>query len=308
MIIDAHAHITYGLKGMTGSGQTRSLDYGKVSWGGKILQFIPPATGVTAFPPEVLLQNLDWAGVDKAVILQGPFYGEQNNEVSEAVRQWPDRFFGAAYIDPWQKDAEAQFESVISSGSFCAVKLECSVAAGLCGIHPEARLDDPELGWLWDGLERERLVLTLDLGAVGSASYQTEAVQRIAQSHPKLRIVIAHLGQPSPQVEARSEALEAWKTQLSLGILPNVWFDMASLIAYLPNERYPFPSARRYLQEAVTLIGADRIMWGSDQPGTLSHLTYLQYVELAHEHVSFLSSAEQQMILGETALMVYGDR
>jgi len=40
------------------------------------------------------------------------------------------------------------------------------------------------------------------LGAVASRSYQTDAVRTISKKHPNLRIVVAHLGQPNPMVEA----------------------------------------------------------------------------------------------------------
>jgi predicted TIM-barrel fold metal-dependent hydrolase len=306
MIIDAHAHIMPEVNGQTGSGLTRSQSYGMISWGEQTVRLLPPMTGKTSFPPEVLLENMDWAGVDKAVLLQGPFYGELNDYVAQAVKQWPDRFIGAAYLDPWMPDAANLFETIITSGGFRAVKLECSEATGLCGLHPDARLDALELNWLWQALEQRGVVLTFDLGAVGSRSYQTEAVRMIAETYPRLKIVIAHLGQPTPQAEADPALWTQWQAQIELGQLPNVWFDSAALIAYLPHEEYPYPTAARYLRLAVERIGADRIMWGSDQPGTLTHLTYRQYVALANKHLEFLSSREQSLVLSENALQVYG--
>jgi predicted TIM-barrel fold metal-dependent hydrolase len=306
MIIDAHAHITAGLNGQTLTGTTRSLEYGKIRWGEQEIRWLPPMPGTTSSPPEVLLANMDWAGIDIAVLLQGPFYGESNDYVAQAVKKWPDRFIGAAYLDPWIADARMVFDSVIASGLFKAVKVECSVATGLCGLHPEARLNEPELNWLWQALEQQGLVLTLDLGAIGSRSYQTEAVKMIAENYPRLKIVIAHLGQPTTQAETNPTLWAQWQAQIDLGKLPNVWFDSSALVAYLPQEEYPYPSAARYLHQAIERIGANRVMWGTDQPGTLLHLTYLQYVTLAKKHLTFLGTHEQALVLGETALQVYG--
>lgn len=305
MIVDAHAHIAREVRGQTATGSTRSLDYGKVSWGEQEIRLVPPVPGKTSYPAEVLLENMDWAGVDKAVLLQGPFYGEANDEVAQAVKQWPDRFIGAAYLDPWMADAHTIFDSVIAGSEFRAVKLECSETTGLCGLHPEARLDAPELAWLWQALEQQRLVLTFDLGAVGSRSYQTQAVRLITEAHPALKIVIAHLGQPTPKAEADPALWAQWQAQIDLGQLPNIWFDSASLIASLPHEEYPYPTAARYLRLAIERLGADRVLWGTDQPGTLIHLTYRQYVTLAKKHLEFLSPREQSLVLGENALQVY---
>ncbi len=38
---------------------------------------------------------MDQAGVDRAVLLQGPFYGDMDDYVRQAVKRWPDRLAGA---------------------------------------------------------------------------------------------------------------------------------------------------------------------------------------------------------------------
>ena len=306
MIIDAHAHIFSKVQGLTGRGPTRDLSYGRIAVGGWPTQLLPPYNNKTIFTPEMLISNMEWAGVAKAVLLQGPFYGECNSYVLEALRRYPDRLVGAAYFDPWGPNNRQEFETITASLSFRVVKLECSEATGLCGLHPDARLDMPDIAWLWDELERRRLVLTLDLGAIGSRSYQTDAVRAIAERHPNLRIVIAHLGQPNPSAEADVERWGLWQEQINLGQLPNVWFDTAALPAYLPDEDFPYPTAERYLHLALEHIGPSKILWGTDLPGLLRHLNYPQLVRLAKLHTQSLSSDEQAMILGENALRVYG--
>jgi L-fuconolactonase len=175
----------------------------------------------------------------------------------------------------------------------------------LCGLYPQARLDDPEIAWLWAKLEQRGLVLVLDLGAVGSRSYQTGAVRRIAKTHPALKIVIAHLGQPTPTAETDATRWQLWRDQITLGCLPNVWFDTAALPAYLPNETFPYPSAERYLHLALEIIGPAKIMWGTDLPGLLGQATYRQLLQLVKLHTRTLSLQEQAMVLGENALRVF---
>jgi predicted TIM-barrel fold metal-dependent hydrolase len=114
------------------------------------------------------------------------------------------------------------------------------------------------------------------------------------------------LGQPTVQAEKDPALWAQWQEQIELGLLSNVWFDSAALIAYLPHEEYPYPTAARYLRLAIERIGAEHIMWGTDQPGTLTHLTYRQYAALAKKHLAFLSAREQALVLGENALQVYG--
>ena len=308
MIIDAHSHIFPEVRGQTAVGPTRGLGYGRIAVGDTEIQLFPPYGERTVFTPDMLMANMDWAGVDKVVLLQGPFYGECNQYVLDALNRHPDRLIGAAYFDPWEPGSCETFETIVVSKGFRAVKLECSEATGLCGIHPGAKLDTADIAWFWDELEQRGLVLVLDLGAVGSTSYQTRAVRTIAENHPDLRIVIAHLGQPAPVAERDVDLWLLCVEQIDLGHLPNVWFDTAALPAYLPDEDYPYPSAERYLRLAIERIGSAKIMWGTDQPGLLKHLNYLQLVKLARRHTHFISSDEQAMILGENAMHVYGTR
>ena len=57
---------------------------------------------------------------------------------------------------------------------------------------------------------------------------------------------------------------------------------------------------------AIERIGAHKIMRGTDQPGLLGVLSYPQLLRLAYLHTEFLATAEQEMILGGTAMQVYG--
>ena len=305
MIIDAHAHIFPQVHGMTADGPTTGSGYGRVTAGSETIQLIPPYGLQTVFTPEMLIANLDWAGVDRAILLQGPFYGECNSYVLEALHQYPSRLSGVAYLDPWDDAAPGMLEWVIAAQAFKGIKLECSVATGLFGLHPQANLAMPACDWVWSKLEAHGLTLVLDLGKPGSRSYQTQEVRAIAKSHPGLKIVIAHLGQPGPQFEANPALWLEWQTQIELGHLPNVWFDCAALPAYLPEEDFPYPSAGRYLRLAIERLGPGKILWGTDQPGLLSHVDLPRLTKMVRQQTGFLSPADQARVLGENAATVF---
>ena len=191
-IVDAHAHIFPHIQGQVGSGQTKGLGYGRMLVGSDEIQLMPAHNEETVYSAEMLLANMDWAGVERAVLLQGPFYGECNAYAQDAARRYPDRLQAVAYLDPWRDGLRAQWAAV---GSFAAVKMECSVKTGLCGLYSRARLDDPGLRWLWDVLEESGKVLVLDLGHIGGEAYQTAAVREIAVGHEGLRVVsLVHYG------------------------------------------------------------------------------------------------------------------
>lgn len=305
MIIDVHCHIFPKLHGEVAAGYTRGLENGYVRIGNEQIQFLPPFVEKITHTPEMLIAEMDCVGLDKAILLQGNFFGNHNDYLLEAVHRYPDRLIGAAYFDPWALDSHRSFEIILGSNCFPAVKLECSMPTGLFGIHPEASLDQPEIRWLWERLELENMVLVLDLGSVGSRSYQTNSVMSIAKDYPSLKIVIAHLGQPSLKVESDPKLWQLWEEQIDLGLLPNVWFDTASLPAYVVNEGYPYPSAIRYVRIAIDRIGPSKIMWGSDVPTFFVHTTYAQMVRQAELSVEYLPAEERDLVLGGNAAEVY---
>jgi predicted TIM-barrel fold metal-dependent hydrolase len=306
MLIDAHAHIFEQIHGRIGAGVTIGVGYGRATIGPNLAQVLPPASERTAHTCEMLMAHMEWAGVDKVVLLQGPFYGECNDYAEAAIRQFPDRLLGAAYLDPWEADWRAKMQDLAAASSFRAVKIEFSEATGLSGIHPEARLDDPAVDELGGWLERLGWTLTIDLGAIGSRSYQTDAVRSLAERHPHLRIVVPHLAQPNPRMETDGEMRQLWLQQIDLGLLPNVWFDSSALPAYVAErELFPFPSAARYLHTAIERIGPQKVMWGSDIPGLLAFASYKQLVQLADLHTQFLGAADRNRVLFANALEVY---
>ena len=305
MIIDAHAHIMTSVCGSTARGPTRSLSWGRVRWGDETIQLLPPFNEETSFPAVTLLAQMDWAGVERAVLLQGPFYGEANAYIASAVERFPDRFIGAFAPDPGAPAVRHHYKQCVEDYGLRIVKLELTEPTGLTGRYSDLRLDAPEHRWLFEAAEKDGLVVTLDLGKIGSRAYQTDAVAKIAERHPDLSIVIAHLAQPP--IGACGDALpnEKWQEQILLGCKPNVFFDLSALPAYAPDyDEYPYAAARTYIKRAVELIGAQKIMWGTDVPGLLTSGSYRQLLNYVRLHCEFLSEAEMALVLGLNALRV----
>jgi len=306
MIIDAHAHIMTAVNGLTASGPTRSLAWGLARWGDETIQLLPPFNEETTFPAEALLAQMDWAGVDRAVLLQGPFYGEANAYVASAVARFPDRFIGAFAPDPFAPDARRLYKQCVEDYGLRIVKLELSEPTGLTGLYPDLRIDAPEHRWIFDAAEKDGLVVTLDLGKIGSRAYQTEAVANIAERHPDLSIVIAHLAQPPIDEGDNAELSAEWRAQVLLGRHPNVYFDLSALPAYSTDyDEYPYSAAQTAINRAAELIGAEKLLWGADVPGLLTSGSYRQLLNYVRLHCDFLSEAEMADVLGLNALRVY---
>lgn len=305
MIVDTHAHIFNSVAGMNMSGPVESAGFGAVRLAnGEKIQVLPPTHAETTFPPEALVAGMDWAGVDKAVLLQNCFYGIRNKETLAACKTYADRLIGAALFDPWAENSRGQFTRLFDEDGFGILKLELSYDIGLTGFHPDATLDEPGLAWLWDELEARRLVVTLDLGPVGGPAYQTSALRKVIESHGNLKFVLCHLGFPSRAMSEQPALWTMWEEFVRLGELPNVWFDISAL-PHRAEEAYPFPHMEPWIRRAIELIGAKKLMWGTDAPGLFSAGHYQQLLTAYEVMLGDLPQIEREAIFGETALEVY---
>jgi len=308
VIVDAHAHIFREMQGHTATGPTRSLPFGKVQCGdGSVIRLLPPLSpGPAAFPPESLLQHMDWAGVDKAVLLQAPFYGDVNEYVHDAVTRWPDRFIGSGQVDPRAANARETFRRITDDFGFRILKFEMSPGTGLLGLYPDLTLDDDSMAWLWEEADRGRMAIALDLGDAASPSYQTGQLARILEQYRNVKIVIAHLARPPMDKEDDSRLDALWREQILLARHPNVWLDLSALPERHHSETYPFPSACRYVLRAAEMVGPQKLLWGSDAPGLLLRATYPQLLSFVAEARSSFPAEDLRRILGGNAVHAYG--
>src|SRR5499426_1933961 len=118
-------------------------------------------------------------------------------------------------------------------------------------------------------------------------------IGEIAARHPRLRLIIDHLGLST---EMKGKALmPAIDTLVKLAPISNVAVKASALPCYV-NESYPFPSLHPHIRRVVEAFGPRRVFWGTD----LSHLPcpYRQAVTLFTEELDFLSATDKEWIMG----------
>lgn len=88
-ILDAHCHVFEYLSSFRGEGEIRAIGGGKARWAnGQVVSMMPPELGDKEFQTETLVKFLKEKGVEKAVLLQGSFYGFHNEYVAEAMQKY----------------------------------------------------------------------------------------------------------------------------------------------------------------------------------------------------------------------------
>lgn len=306
MIIDAHAHIVPFIRGEKGKAKTESGTYGKVKVGNETVQLLPPFLENSTFQTEVLIGMMDDNEVDMAVILQNPVFGVMNREISEAVKKYPDRFFGTIQADPYSDSSIAEIKKYYSSRQ-CILKFEMSEGWGWTGRYPGLKLNGPECVKLWELADELNLRVIIDPGPIFNKGYQIEEIREIATGFPRVKFLIEHLGYYTADLSGNSEAHERWLRMIGLAKEKNVFLGFSAIYA-LMEEDYPCPKSLGLLREANSVAGVDKILWGSDIPITLSRYTYRQMKDLIdRDSTGFLTPAERKQILGLNAMAFFED-
>lgn len=303
MIIDAHAHIFSKIAGQRGKGKTSPEKSGKVKEGNLISQTLPPFLVHSSFDAEMLINMMNYSGVDKAVLVQNPVYGSNNEEIAEAIKTYPDRFIGTIQVDPISVNAIETITKFVTPKQ-SVLKFELSQGWGWSGIHPGLKIDCPEFIRIWELAEDLGLQVIIDPGNIDNPGYQVEQFDKISNMYPGVKILLEHLGYLTKDLVNNNEALKRRLELIHLAQKNNVFLGF-SATNILIDDDYPCSHTLELLHEAVTIVGGDKILWGSDIPSTLKKYTYCQMRDVVLKHAYFLTDDEKLKIMGSNALTFF---
>jgi predicted TIM-barrel fold metal-dependent hydrolase len=125
--------------------------------------------------------------------------------------------------------------------------------------------------------------------------------ERIAATHPGLRLVIDHLGLLPGTRDA--EAFAGFSHLLALARFPNVAVKASALPCYT-QDVWPYRALHGYLRQAFDAFGPQRLFWGTD----LSRLpcSYAQAVRMFTEQLDWLDGADREAVMGPSLMQWLG--
>lgn len=258
-IIDAQVHIW-------GSG-TPSRDHRQVS----------------VFTAEELLREMDEAGVDAAIIHPPVSWDPGANAIAEdAAARYPKRFAVLGQVPLDQPETSR------------AALRRWRSRPGQCGLrYPLVRADqerwpfDGTMDWLWPAAEEEGLpVATLCWRFLPEFT-------RIAERHPRLRLIIDHCG-----VRRDGKGREAFKdvdAVCALARFPNVALKATGAPCH-SLDPYPFRDIHDGLHRLYDAFGPDRFFWGTDI--TRMPCSWRQCISLFTEELPWLRGPQMERVMG----------
>ncbi|MEK7876724.1 MAG: amidohydrolase family protein [Pseudomonadota bacterium] len=236
----------------------------------------------TPFSTDDLRREMDAAGVHRAVIVPPMWEGDRNDLGLEAARLYPDRFAVMGRIDV----------QAPASRSLIATWRQ---QPGMLGLRFVFRREPfrtlfaaGRVDWLWPEAEKAGVPLMLM-----AYPEQLDAVDRIAQRHPQLKLVLDHLSLPSGAKD--EEAFGNLGPLLAIAKRPNVAVKATSLPGYT-RDSYPYRRLHPHLRRIYDAFGRTRIFWGTDL--TRLPCTYRQAVTMFTEEIPWFTAEDKEWIMG----------
>jgi predicted TIM-barrel fold metal-dependent hydrolase len=237
---------------------------------------------VETYSADDLLAEMDEAGVHAAVIHPPASWDPDSNELAvEAARRHPDRL---AILGNFPLDAPAS-RGLVESWKKRPGMLGLRFA--LLQPHQRTWPTDGTMDWLWPACERADLPIAL------LAATYLPTVGRIAERHPRLKLIVDHLGRPSG---TKDDA--AWANlpeMLALARHPNVAIKATGAPSY-SSAPYPYRNIHDHLRRIHDAFGPERMFWGTDitrMPGP-----WRQCVRLFTEELPWLRGRDLELVMG----------
>lgn len=299
----------------------RAAHHGRFEWAeggeGYFKQYLPPSIADMAYPPERLIAEMDYAGVDWALLHRTPYLGVGNDFIAGCVRTYPGRLKGLAHVQEWtvRADPDAAVQKV-------AVAVKEMGLSGLQFLPPQLNLYGQTGPWdatafrpFWDGVARLKVPLFFSLAARQSGhrrhpstvrAYLKElrTLVRWMERYPDARLVLTHGFPWRLFIEGDGIVLpdEVWEPFKN----PNLSLQLLFPIALGGTWDYPMPQVRRTVEECVGRLGAGRLMWGTDMPIVTRWWTYRQNIEFITAYCDFLGPGDLERIMWRNAAELVG--
>ena len=287
-IIDAHAHLWLRQDAEVNGMKIQTLEGGKSLFMGEVRQMIPPFIVDGRNTAEIFLSNMDYAQVSAAVITQEYIDGLQNDYLWEVQQRYPNRFLCCGMVDARQPGYLQHADTLIRQG-FGAIKIPAERL-----IMPDRRvmLTCDEMMQVFRLMGQNDVLLSVDLAA---GDVQVAEMKEVIAECPNLRIAIGHFGMVTRA---------GWQEQIKLARHPNVMIESGGITWLFNDEFYPFTGAVWAIKEAASLVGMEKLMWGSDYPRTITAITYRMSYDFVLKS-KLLNEEEKIYFLSENARKFY---
>jgi predicted TIM-barrel fold metal-dependent hydrolase len=234
-----------------------------------------------------VIKMMDEAGVDRAILVPPSLDGDRNDLCLKAARDYPHRFavMGRVLLD--RPNAPERLREMKSQPGMLGVRLTFH------RDNDRPMLTNGVADWFWPAAEE------LGVPVMVHAPERLPQIAEIARRHPKLTLIVDHMGFARETSDDRASA--GADRILALADIPNVSVKVSAAPCY-SSEPYPFRNLHGPLKRIIEGFGVRRSFWGSDVSRALAHCSYRQVVTMFTEELDFLSESDLEWVMGRGVL------
>ena len=278
-------------------------------------QFYPPHLRNLEYTPGDLIAEMDYAGVDVALLHTNPMLGRDGAFQAACASAFPGRLYSMAPVDEWRIAAETdrvieEVERAARVHGLHAVKFNATLAYRGSGQPWSGGAYRP----FWDALAALNVPVFFTLGAGPVLGYHADLTQGYLgelgvlmdwmDRYPDTVCSITH-GFPWRMFTGGDRLVlpdGLWRPFEN----PNLSLEVCFPVRIGDLFDYPYREVWPALEEMVDRIGADRLLWGTDMPFQNRFCTYRQSRDWIEKYAGFLSEADLAAIMGGTAARILG--
>ncbi|MDP8921661.1 MAG: amidohydrolase [Chloroflexota bacterium] len=269
------------------------------------IQWLPPHLEDNEARPERMLAQMQYVGVDRAMLQRGRMYGFVDEYLGEIVRRYPDKLRGCLAVEESELNDERQIEHL----------RRCVLDLGLTALYFDndtfwsgargADFGAPPYVPFWEAVEALGIPVLWDIRFPQRRTHadylgEVARLHRFVRQFPRIRSVLTH-GLPAHAFADGRLPDEV----VALLREPNLTLELLFPLLYGATWDYPYAEARPIIRELYAKLGASKLLWGSDMPNVERSCTYRQSLTYLSRYCDFIPSGYLDGIVGANADELY---
>lgn len=235
------------------------------------------------FSAEQLLQEMDAAGVERAVIVP-PSWGLGGNEYPlQSAEKYPDRLRVMGLLNFPKPDAKPAIESWMDRKAMVGARMFLAFPKGAEWLASGAA------DWLWPILADKNIPLAIHAGL------SLPVIAQAAEKYPNLKICLDGFGLPTGLYGAN--AAEKFGPVAAMAKYPNIIVKTGAIGFMAKDDPYPYKSLQSLVRKTYDAFGPDRMVYASDI--TLLKGAYKESVTFWTE-LDWMSDKDREAVMGGT--------
>ena len=244
----------------------------------------------TAYTADRLVDDMDAAGVDEAVVVGYPICDWTDNDYTIECAAEHERLYGVVMLDQFDDGAVDALRESMAVDGVLGFRLGAA-----CPYDAMWEYFDPSTTWLRDAIDEtafwEAARETDALVQILADETQLDQALELVETYPDLTYVFDHFAHADPSVPPEKSDFARFA---DLAEYDNAAVKVSEIV-HRSTEGFPYADVHDHVRWFVEEFGRERVIWGSDYPNVSDVATYDEAISWL-ERVDGLSSADREWV------------